>query len=94
MKVEIYISDKRYPTYVTDDGCQKHSVIQVDPPGGTWPQQIFGWLELEVSGTEMTGTYVNATTNERTTTKFDFFPSGYRFTKGEKRRLNETDLVE
>jgi hypothetical protein len=45
-------------------------VIQVDPPGGTWPQQVFGWVELEISGTEMTGTYVNATTKERTTTKF------------------------
>ena len=94
LKVEIYISDKQDPTYVTDDGCQKHAVIQVDPPGGTWPQQVFGWVELEISGTEMTGTYVNATTKERTTTKFEFLPSGYRFTKGEKRRLYDPEHFE
>ena len=57
-------------------------MIQVDPPGGTWPQQIFGWVELEVSGTEMT------------TTRFEFLPSGYRFTKGENRRLYDTELFE
>lgn len=94
LKIEIYISDKQDPTYVTDDGCQKHAVIQVDPPGGTWPQRVFGWVELEISGTEMTGTYVNATTKERTTTKFEFLPSGYRFTKGERKRLFDPELFE
>lgn len=87
MKVEIYISDKANPSFVTDEGCKKHAVIHVSPPGGRWPEQVMGYVELEVVGTEMIGTYVNVTTNERTSTRFEFLPSGYEFTKGEKRRI-------
>lgn len=94
LKAEIYISDNKNPSYVTDEGCQKHAVIKVDPPGGQWPLQAYGWVELEIAGTEMIGTYVNAATKERTSTKFEFLPSGYKFTKGEKRRLYDPDAYE
>ncbi|CAC5400999.1 unnamed protein product [Mytilus coruscus] len=87
LRAEIYISDKPDPKFVTEEGCQKHAVIHVKPSGGQWPEQVFGWVELKVAGTEMIGTYVNATTKERTSTKFEFLPSGYKFTKGEKKRL-------
>lgn len=91
IRAEIYISDKENPSFITDDGCKKHAVILVNPPGGKWPEQVLGWVELEVVGTEMIGTYVNASTNERTSTKFEFLPSGYEFTKGEKKRLFDPD---
>jgi hypothetical protein len=53
------------------------------------PLNRFGYFS-----SEMTGTYVNATTKERTTTKFEFLPSGYRFTKGERKRLFDPELFE
>lgn len=89
--VEIYISDDKKPMYVTDEGCNLHAKIHIDPPNGIWPVYAFGWVELEIAGTEMIGTYVNAETKDRISTRFEFLPTGYKTLKGERERMREMD---
>ncbi|XP_063419923.1 heat shock 70 kDa protein 12A-like [Mytilus trossulus] len=89
--VEIYISDDKTPMYVTDEGCNLHAKIHIDPPNGIWPVHAFGWVELEIAGTEMIGTYVNAKTKDRISTRFEFLPTGYKTLKGERERMHAMD---
>lgn len=89
--IEIYISDDKKPMYVTDEGCNLHAKIHIDPPNGIWPVYAFGWVELEIAGTEMIGTYVNAETKDRISTRFEFLPTGYKTLKGERERMREMD---
>ncbi|CAC5422722.1 unnamed protein product [Mytilus coruscus] len=89
--VEIYISDDKKPMYVTDQGCKLLAKIHIDPPNGIWPVYAFGWVELEIAGTEMIGTYVNAETKDRISTRFEFLPTGYKTLKGERERMRAMD---
>lgn len=93
LTVHICISDAEFPEYVTDEGCRRHAKINVQPPNGQWPQEVHGYVELEIGGTEMIGSYVNIDNGDRTSIKIEFLPKAVkcRPTTGEKRRLYDPD---
>ena len=85
--VEIFASDKENPMYVTEEGTRLHAVIYVPPPGGLWPPISQGRMELEISGTELLGTYIDKVTGSRTSTTVGFLPN----TDDPRRRLYDPD---
>lgn len=72
--VEIFVSDKINPMYVTEEGSRLYAIISVPPPGGLWSRVSHGRLELQIAGTEIVATYIDRTTGARTTTKCGFLP--------------------
>jgi hypothetical protein len=72
---DIFVSDRADPFYTTDEGCRKHATIIVNPPSGLWPEITDGRVELQITGTEMVGTYIFNDTGERTATRFEFLPA-------------------
>jgi hypothetical protein len=75
-KVPIYVCDRANPFYTTDEGCSNHATIIVSPPSGQlWPKITDGRFELQITGTEMVGTYIFNDTGERTATRFEFLPA-------------------
>ena len=56
-QVEIFVSKKTCPVYVTENGVTLHAIIYIPPPRGLWPPISYGKIELEIDGTEMNGTY-------------------------------------
>lgn len=93
LTVDICISDAEFPKYVTDEGCRRHAKIIVQPPNGQWPKEVHGYVELEIGGTEMIGSYVNTDTGDRTSIKIEFLPKAGKCTPNtaEKRRLYDPD---
>lgn len=85
--VEIFVSDKENPMYVTEEGTRLHAVIYVQPPGGLWSPISQGRVELEISGTELLGTYIDKVTGSRTSTKVGFLPN----TDDARKRLYDPD---
>jgi hypothetical protein len=48
----------------------------VNPPSGQlWPKIAQGRVELQLTGTEMVGTFIFDDTGERTVTRFEFLPA-------------------
>jgi hypothetical protein len=93
LTVGICISDAEFPKYVTDEGCRRHAKIIVQPPNGQWPKEVHGYVELQIGGTEMIGSYVNTDTGDRTSIKIEFLPKAGKCTPNtaEKRRLYDPD---
>lgn len=91
LTVEIYITDEKSPNVVSDPGCKRHAKNHVNPPNCLWPILSFGWVQLEIAGTEMIGTYVFAESQQRFSTEFEFLPSGYKILKGERSRVSNMD---
>jgi hypothetical protein len=52
-----------------------------------WPPISQGRVELEISGTELLGTYIDKVTGSRTSTKVGFLPN----TDDPRRRLYDPD---
>ena len=76
VKVEFYVSDIADPFYTTDEGCRKHATIIVNPPSGQiWPEIVIGRVELQITGTEMVGSFIFNDTEERTAVRFEFLPA-------------------
>jgi len=74
MNMDISVCDRADPFYSTDEGCRHHATIVVNPPSGQWPEITRGRFELQITGTEMVGTYIFNDTGERTATRFEFLP--------------------
>ena len=47
----------------------------MNPQSGQLPEITRGRGELQITGTEMVGTYIGNDTGERTTVKFEFLPA-------------------
>ena len=48
-----------------DEGCRNHATIIVNPPSGQlWPEITDRRVELQITGTEMVGTYIFNDTGE------------------------------
>ncbi|CAG2233415.1 unnamed protein product [Mytilus edulis] len=96
LRVDIVISDKEDPTFITDEGCRKHAMIIVQPPKGQWPQIVRGYVEFEIAGTEMIGSYINSETNDRTSIIIEFLPRiEHRVGKdSERRRVFDPDRID
>jgi hypothetical protein len=76
LNVEFYVSDIADPFYATDEGCRKHATIIVNPPSGQiWPEIVIGEVELQITGTEMVGSFIFNDTGERTAVRFEFLPA-------------------
>jgi hypothetical protein len=64
------------PFYTTDEGCRKHATIIVNPPSGQkWPEIVIGRVELQITGTEMVGSFIFKDSGERTAVRFEFLPA-------------------
>ncbi|XP_071143360.1 heat shock 70 kDa protein 12A-like [Mytilus edulis] len=96
LRVDIVISDKEDPTFITDEGCRKHAMIIVQPPKGQWPQIVRGYVEFEIAGTEMIGSYINSETNDRTSIIIEFLPRiEHRVgNDSERRRVFDPDRID
>jgi hypothetical protein len=76
LEVPIFVCDRANPFYTTDEGCRNHATIIVNPPSGQlWPKIAQGRVELQLTGTEMVGTFIFDDTGERTVTRFEFLPA-------------------
>ena len=76
IKFHFYVSDIADPFYTTDEGCRKHATIIVNPPSGQiWPERVNGRVELQITGTEMVGSFIFNDTGERTAVRFEFLPA-------------------
>ena len=85
LEVDIYVCDRADPFYSTDEGCRHHATIVVNPPSGQWPKITHGRVELQITGTEMVGTYIFKGTGERTAVRFEFLPAKSSKTSNRKR---------
>ncbi|XP_060083438.1 heat shock 70 kDa protein 12A-like [Ylistrum balloti] len=68
---EIFTSNKTYPKFVTEAGCNRHAIVTIRPPDGGWPEVVDGKIEMEVGGTEVIVRYIDETTQRTTTVKLD-----------------------
>jgi len=74
--LKIFVSDRADTFYTTDEGCRHHATIIVNPPSAQlWPEITDGRVELQITGTEMVGTYIFNDTGERTVARFEFLPA-------------------
>ena len=74
--VNFYVGDIADPFYTTDEGCRKHATIIVNPPSGQkWPEIVIGRVELQITGTEMVGSFIFKDSGERTAVRFEFLPA-------------------
>lgn len=94
LTVCIYISDKEDPKYVTDQGCRKHCVFEVPPIGGKWPKEVHGYIDLEIAGTEMIGTFVDVDTGDIIkSVKIEFLPKTEKHhSDDQRRRIYDPDI--
>ncbi|XP_048762075.1 heat shock 70 kDa protein 12A-like isoform X2 [Ostrea edulis] len=68
--LHVYISDKKCPMYVDDEGCRMLGVVKVNCDNGNWPERVYVTTRMEIAGTEIkvtatmhTGEKVSATFN-------------------------------
>ena len=86
LEVHFYVSDIADPFYTTDEGCRKHATIIVNPPSGQiWPEIVIGRVELQLTGTEMVGSFIFNDTGERTAVRFEFLPANSSKNSNRKR---------
>ena len=58
--IEIYCSTAANPEFITDENVRKNGEIIIPPPGGMWPEIVEGNVEIEIGGTELIVSYVDA----------------------------------
>ncbi|XP_056019635.1 heat shock 70 kDa protein 12B-like isoform X3 [Ostrea edulis] len=70
IEIYVYISDKKCPMYVDDEGCRQLGVVKVNCDNGIWPEKVYITTRMEIAGTEIkvtatmhTGEKVSATFN-------------------------------
>ncbi|XP_063412435.1 heat shock 70 kDa protein 12B-like [Mytilus trossulus] len=87
LTVSVYISDKEDPEFVADQGCREHCVFQVPPVKGEWLKEVHGYIDFEISGTEMIGTFVDKDTGDIiTSVKIEFLPKTEQNPPNDKRQ--------
>lgn len=71
INVSVYISKKKSPMFVDEEGCLLLGKIKIECKNSQWPERVYVTVKLEITGTEIKVTPMMHT-GEQVTATFDF----------------------
>ena len=72
LTVTIYKSKEKEVKYTTDEGCNELCKLKIDAPKDGWPENVMGYVKLEVSKTELIATFSSENATDEKTCRFEF----------------------